>query len=90
LIPSPFGIEIVGSLASPMTIMFESLVEKMLPRVSLTWAISNEPGCFSRDWRVPILPILFPPVIVHKAPFWNFTTASIAPVAKLNLIESLI
>jgi hypothetical protein len=46
--------------------------------------MSKLPGCFSMCWRIPILPILFPPTIKTEAPFSNLMRPSTSPVSKLS------
>jgi len=84
LTPCPLGREIAEVFPSPITKALLSLVAKTYPAESLMWAMSYDPGCFSTDYKTPILPMLFPPIKTIVAPFVNLTTLLISPVARFN------
>ena len=68
--------------------MYSYRVAKVWPRASLTWTMSNDPGCLSRWVPRPTRPKLRPPVIMHTFPAkYNRQKVVMALQAKLLSTE---
>merc|ERR1740123_1716191 len=76
-----FVVAVVVGVVVVVVVVVVLLVAKTWPLASLTWTMSKEPGCLSRDMMVPTLPVLRPPVIMHRLPESNLMVSWILPVA---------